>query len=365
MVIFGGTLLLVIAVGHFGCDAGSIDETALKISRSKVVIMSNTERLLKIQRILETGTVVSTQDFLSVLEVSRATFRRDLDFLRDRLGVPVVWDTDACGYRIEVKEGDSKAHNLPGFWLNDKEIIGLLTVIQVLDEFEPETLIGEKIKPLRDRLERLLEQDKFSSDDIRRRIHISRVGGRKPSAKHFQVIAYALMKHKRLCIQHFSRLNSQTTEREISPQRISYYRDNWYLDAFCHLRNDLRSFSIDALEDVIELDKAAVFVDEKTLSEEVDSGYGVFAGRKRQIAKLKFTPFRARWVAKEIWHAEQKGKFLDDGAYLLEVPYSDDRELVRDILRQGAEVEVIAPPSLRTKVADEIKTMAEIYFPLV
>jgi predicted DNA-binding transcriptional regulator YafY len=49
----------------------------------------------------------------------------------------------------------------------------------------------------------------------------------------------------------------------------------------------------------------------------------------------------------------------------LEVPYSDDRELVRDILRQGSEVEVRAPPSLRTKVADEIKAMAEIYVPLV
>jgi predicted DNA-binding transcriptional regulator YafY len=80
---------------------------------------------------------------------------------------------------------------------------------------------------------------------------------------------------------------------------------------------------------------------------------------------LKFTPFRARWVAKEIWHADQKGKFLEDGAYLLEVPYSDDRELVRDILRQGAEVEVIASPSLRKKVADEIQAMAEIYVPLV
>ena len=98
--------------------------------------------------------------------------------------------------------------------------------MQVLDEFEPETLIGEKIKPLRERLERLLEQAKFSPDDIRRRIRISRVGSRKSSAKHLQVIAYALMKHKRLFAQHFSRLHSQKTEREISPQRISYYRVN-------------------------------------------------------------------------------------------------------------------------------------------
>lgn len=323
--------------------------------------MSNIDRLLKIQKILETGKVVPASDFLAMFEISRATFRRDLDYLRDRLGVPVIWDAKAGGYRIEVEEGDDRTQSVPGFWLNDKEIIGLLTVIQVLDEFEPETLIGEAIKPLRDRLERLLEQGKFSSADIRRRINISRVGSRQLSTQNFQVIAHALMNHKRLSIKHFRRLDAQHTEREISPQRISYYRDNWYLDAFCHLRDDLRSFSIDALENAIELDKAAVLVEDKTLLEELESGYGIFAGKKKRVAKLKFTPFRARWISKEIWHAEQKGKFLEDESYLLEVPYADDRELLHDILRQGREVEVLAPDSLREKVSDELKSMIAIY----
>jgi len=67
------------------------------------LIISNTERLFKIQRMLEAGKVVTAQDFLSALEVSRATFRRDLDYLRERLGVPVVWDADAGGYRLEYK----------------------------------------------------------------------------------------------------------------------------------------------------------------------------------------------------------------------------------------------------------------------
>ena len=323
--------------------------------------MSSTERLLKIQRILETGKVVSARDFLGRLEVSRATFRRDLDYLRDRLGIPIVWDAEAGGYRLEQVVGEARTQSVPGFWLNDKEIIGLLTVIHVFDELEPETLIGEQIKPLRERLEGLLEQGKFSAADIRRRIHMSRVGSRRSAIPYFQVIAHALMKHRRLLIRHFGRLDAQQTEREVSPQRISYYRDNWYLDAFCHLRNDLRSFSIDALESAVELDKAAVFVEDQTMLEELDSGYGVFAGKKKQIAKLKFTPFRARWVSKEIWHGEQKGKFLEDGSYLLEVPYADDRELLQDILRQGREVEVISPPSLREKAVQEARAIAAIY----
>jgi predicted DNA-binding transcriptional regulator YafY len=325
--------------------------------------MSNTDRLLKIQRILEAGKVVSAREFLNMFEVSRATFRRDLDYLRDRMGVPVIWDAEAGGYRIEANGDDASVHRVPGLWLNDKEIIGLLTVMQVLEEFEPATLIGEEIKPLRERLEGLLEQGEFSSADIRRRIRISRFGSRPSSTANFQVVAHALLKRRRLSIKHFSRLNAQLTEREVSPQRMSYYRDNWYLDAFCHRRNDLRSFSIDALDGAIELDKVAVIVDEKTLSDELESGYGIFAGGERQIAKLKFTPFRARWVAKEVWHIKQKGKFLDDGAYLLEIPYSDERELLHDILRQGREVEVMAPESLRVQVTDEIKAMSNLYLP--
>ena len=169
------------------------------------------------------------------------------------------------------------------------------------------------------------------------------------------------MNHKRLFIKHFRRLDAQQTERGVSPQRISYYRDNWYLDAFCHLRDDLRSFSIDALEGAVELDKDAVFVEEKTLLKELEAGFGIFAGKKPQVARLKFTPFRARWVEKENWHPAQKGKFLEDGAYLLEVPYSDDRELLTDILRQGSEVEVLAPASLREKTAQEARAIAAIY----
>ena len=115
------------------------------------------------------------------------------------------------------------------------------------------------------------------------------------------------------------------------------------------------------LEYAVELDKDAVFVEEKTLLNELEAGYGIFAGKKPQVARLKFTPFRARWVEKENWHPAQKGKLLEDGAYLLEVPYSDDRELLQDILRQGREVEVLAPASLREKTALEARAIAAIY----
>ncbi len=72
-------------------------------------------------------------------------------------------------------------------------------------------------------------------------------------------------------------------------------------------------------------------------------------------------PFRARWVSKELWHPNQNGNFDEDGSYVLALPYSDDRELILDILRQGNEVEVISPSELRDKVRTKLNLALKIY----
>jgi len=155
----------------------------------------------------------------------------------------------------------------------------------------------------------------------------------------------------------FGRMDAKVTVREVSPQRLVYYRDNWYLDAFCHLRDDVRSFSVDAIEAVQELEKEAISVEEKTLQKNLDATYGIFSGNSLKIAKLRFSPFRARWVAHEVWHPNQKGEMQEDGSYLLEVPYADDRELIHDILRQGKEVDVLNPPELINNLRSELEEM--------
>jgi predicted DNA-binding transcriptional regulator YafY len=324
--------------------------------------VGRTERLYKIQRLLESGRPISAVEFLQKLEVSRATFRRDLSYLRDRLGAPIEWDTEASGYVLKnAARADQKAHALPGLWLSEQEIHGLLTAIQLLTSLELQGLISTQIKPLRERLENLLAQESYSVEEIRHRIHLAPLGHRHAADSLFQVVSHGLLSRKRVFIRHFGRKEAEVTEREVSPQRLTYYRDNWYLDAFCHLRDDLRMFALDAIEDAKVLDKPAVSVDDAVLKQEFDRSYGIFAGRQVNTAVLKFSPFRARWVAKEIWHPDQKSSLLDDGSYVLEVPFSDDRELILDLLRQGKEVEVLAPIELREKLRIELKKTLSLY----
>jgi predicted DNA-binding transcriptional regulator YafY len=171
---------------------------------------------------------------------------------------------------------------------------------------------------------------------------------------HFERVANAVLDRTRLRIVYVSRGSNQRTEREISPQRLVHYRENWYCDAWCHLREDLRSFAVDAIESAEPVDRKAKNVPDRELDEVLAAGYGIFSGRKTQWAKLRFTPERARWVAAEEWHPQQRSRWEADGSYVLEVPFSDPRELAMDCLRHGPHVVVLAPESLREAVRGQL-----------
>ena len=162
-------------------------------------------------------------------------------------------------------------------------------------------------------------------------------------------------------LRYYNRGNDTESEREVSPQRLVFYRDNWYLDAWCHLREDLRTFALDAVRSVRVLDRKALEIPETQLHEHYSSAYGIFSGKADFVAVLRFSPERARWVSLEQWHPAQQGLWLDDGCYELRVPYHDARELVMDILRHGSEVEVIGPPPLRDKVISQLREAIHRY----
>jgi len=151
------------------------------------------------------------------------------------------------------------------------------------------------------------------------------------------------------------RERDRATERVVSPQRLVHYRDTWLLDAWCHLREDLRTFSIDRVREADELAEAAITIPDAELDACFASSYGIFSGRANKSAVLRFSAARARWVADERWHPRQVGQYLTDGRYELRIPYRDERELAMDILRHGAEVEVVAPAELRAEVERRLR----------
>lgn len=322
--------------------------------------MDRTERFYKIDQLLQQKGVVRLDEFLEELGVSRATFKRDLEYMRDRLHAPIEWDRAQRGYRFTPPLPDAPRYQLPGLWFNASEIRALLTMQHLLSEVQPGAL-EPHIAPLRARLRSLLDTGDHRADEIERRVRIIHLGARQMNVPYFELVANAVLKRQRLQIRYAARSSGSETERVISPQRLVHYRNNWYVDAWCHLREDLRSFAIDAIQQAAQLDERSRDVPDKELDAVLASGYGIFSGRHTQWAKLRFCAERARWVAAEQWHPRQKSRYTADGAYELEIPYSDDRELVGDILRHGAAVEVLGPPALREAVIRQLQAALKHY----
>jgi predicted DNA-binding transcriptional regulator YafY len=307
--------------------------------------MDRSERFHKIIRLLKDRRVVSRDAFLEALQVSRATFKRDLEYLRDRMDAPILWDAEAGGYSLANERGQPQNYELPGLWLNAGELYALLAMEQLLEGLQP-GLLGPHVRPLRDRIRRLIEVGEHSAEEVGRRVRVLEVGSRPVEPECFQALASAVLSRRRLRIRHHNRVRGETTERVVSPQRLVHYRDNWYLDAWCHERQALRTFSADVIEHAELLDRGAKEISDAKLDRHLGSGFGIFSGVRTELAILQFTPARARWVSRETWHPEQDGQFQLDGSYLLKVPYSDPREIVMDVLKYGPDVEVLAPASL-------------------
>ena len=312
--------------------------------------MDRTERFYRIDQLLNDQILVPVDVFLDTHEVSLATFKRDLEYMRERLNAPIVWDREERGYRFD-KPQDGPKHSLPGLWLNASEIHALLTMEQLLKNMDSGVL-APHVAPLLTRLRLLLSREDIPPESIEKRIRLQRANARSYEPRWFGPVATAVLQRRRLQIEHYNRARDETLRREVSPQRLHYYRENWYLDCWCHLRKGLRSFSLDAIRSAVVTSTKAKEISEKELSAVLDSGYGVFSGEVVEWAELRFTPERARWVHTEVWHPQQKSWFAPDGAYHLQLPFSDARELTMDILRHVPEVHVVAPVALRQRVHD-------------
>lgn len=321
--------------------------------------MDRFEQIYTVHRVLRRARYpVSTARLQEELDhCSTATLRRVIADMRNYLGAPIESSCQGGGYWYAEEERAS--YELPGLWFSAREIHALLTFHHFLENLQP-GLLSVHLQPLKRRLEALLESGDPSWQEIKRRIRILPQAARFPDPAVFQRIAHAVLGRKRLRFRYHGRARNELTDRTVSPQRLVHYRDNWYLDGWDHGKRALRTFAVERIHEPHLLEERAQDLSEERLDRYFGESYGIFAGRPRHRAVLRFSPRHAPWVAEETWHPQQRGWFEGE-CYFLEIPYSDDRELVLDILKHGPEVEVLRPKSLRRKILDALARAVSQY----
>lgn len=302
--------------------------------------MSKTERFYKIETTIRHRGSVSFEELLALLEVSPATLKRDLQYLRDRLHAPIEYDRDTNGYRLAEQSRGSR-HELPGLWFSEEELYALLTVHRLLSGLDADGLLGRHIEPLRERIAQLLGSGASEARELLERVKVAGVARRPVPGRFFELVGTALVKRQRVNMRYRTRARDGVSERIVSPQRLVHHRNTWYLDAWCHTQQALRRFALDAIEDARMAEERARDMPLAEVQAQLDGGYGAFTGGQAHWATLVFSPTAARWVSHEEWHGDQQSRWLDDGRYELRLPYSDATELAMDVLRHGDQVRVL------------------------
>lgn len=250
---------------------------------------------------------------------------------------------------------NSRKHQIEvdGYWFTSEELFSLLALYQMTDTLS-EGLLAGHFQEFKQRIIKILGPEEHSLN-LTRNVKILPIASPPVRSDLLNKITDAIARQQRLEIRFWNRHSNTLTDREISPYQLVRYRDRWFVDAWCHLRDGLRSFSLEAIQAISSLKQPIKPPQEEELSAFYQSSYGIFTGQSNKTAVLMFSAYQARWIKDQQWHPQQISTWLEDGRYQLQLPYKEDAELIQDILKFGPEVEVIAPEELRQKVAHRLR----------
>src|SRR6202790_2957797 len=225
--------------------------------------MDKFDRIFHLHAILASRkTPIALEDLTARLECSKSTLYRAINVLKDTLHAPVEFDSEVGGFRYADAKGAS-AFELPGLWFTPAELQALAVMQRLLKDVGG-GLLNEHLGPLSKRLDELTRHRRLHLGEAASRLRFPAIAARSAGPA-FQTAASATLQRKKLWIEYHARGTDERSERTVSPQRITHYRESWYLDLWDEGKSALRSFAIDRILKAVPLDENARDIPEAEL----------------------------------------------------------------------------------------------------
>lgn len=309
--------------------------------------MSLLERLFYFHQEILKEKYPNSTSITEQFEVSLATSRRDINYLRDRLLAPLAFDQKKNGfYYLEE-----------GFQLPFSDSPRIVFLLAMLNKLAGEAGLGrlKEVKQLEHRLAGMITTD---YKKIIEALHCRWIEVETIDHRVFETIIEAVVK-RCLLLLHYKSVGREEIERTVAPLTIINYQGKWYLHGYCQTRQAIRLFHLSRVAAAVLTDKQippGISGDRNNL----EQSFGIFQGSPRYQAEVLFTSTAAELVGNQHWHKNQQVERVEEGL-LMRLPVSDDREILMKILQYGSMARVISPPELRDRVTSEIAAMAKAY----
>ncbi len=310
--------------------------------------MTGFERITWFYEKLKANNYPRRREFLAYFEVSGSTFKRDLAFLRDRLGAPVDYDQDRHGYFLT-----DHSFELPSFWFDHRQLLIIAAVCRQLEQLTASPAMAA----LRHRLLNMLTLRGGRRLDI---FSFENAACVSCDNSNFDILSKAMLMEHPISITYQDGKNGELTTREIEPYRLHNYAGSWYVIGFCRLRQAPRNFQLGRILNLVVLDEV-VSSPQFDVDDYLAGAFGIFKGRDVITVVLRFSPAIAHLIHEQCWHPEQVMSEEADGSLILSLPVANFTEIRMKTLQYGAQVEVVSPAELRRQVAQEAAAMGRLY----
>ena len=287
-------------------------------------------------------------------EISTKTAQRDIDFMRDRLHCPLQYNRSRKGYYYE-----DTTFSLPMVYLSSKELSSLLIARKMLKDLSGDYL-GEELSSILRKITHVLSRHMVLDDQVES-LSFVMIEYSPASEDVFRVVLEGCLKKHALQFIYYSPATEESRERRVDPYHLLNYMGTWHLIGYCHLRREIRDFSLSRITAPRLLEETFCLPSDFNFQDFFHSTFGLYKGRSLRRVVLRFSPEKSKWIRDQIWHKDQKVVHLKDGSMEITFPVSDFSEIQREILKHGKDVEVIKPKALRKLIKSEAQAIARKY----
>lgn len=314
-------------------------------------------RLLSLDRLIRAGKYPNARTMADALEVHPRTIYRDLDWLRDDWGAPLAFCHRHNGYYYTNPD-----FPLPLVRLGEGELVALFLAERLMQQYRGSPILKDLTTALRKLTAHLPDTVTIDLTHLEESYSFRGPDTNVGDLQHFRQMSRAVQEGRQLEMLYWSAARDEECRRIVDPYHLTSVMGDWYLVAYCHLREEVRLFVPGRVRELRETGKRCTRPPDFDLRVYLDSSFRAMRGNgPSQRVALRFTAAVARYVREKVWHPTQQIREEQDGSLVLTLEVSHLHEVKRWALSYGADCEVLEPRELREEVRADAQSMLARY----
>jgi proteasome accessory factor B len=307
------------------------------------------QRMLRIHQALQAGEYPNASTLAENLDVSTKSIHRDLDFMRDRMDLPLAWNGTRNGYHYT-----EPVNAFPTLQITEGELVALVVAEKALQQYRGTSFEKPLLSALKKMEQSLPDTISLSLTDVERTISFRTRVEPILDLGIFDALAKATAARQQLELSYRKPGQQKTESRVIDPYHLANINGEWFLFGFDHLRRDIRTFVPARIKAIKPTGKSFDRPEKFSLEKRLRDSFGVFSGQGDFEVLIRFNRQVADYIREKKWHDSQALRELKNGGVELRLKLSSLAEVERWVLSWAGNAVVLRPPQL----ADSIKQAA-------